>query len=78
MKTINGAPQFESHFEYIKSVNKKLREWAESRRCVRCFHFRNRTIVKSPMCNYLDTNLRTPETFSCAAFSPIETAGDEK
>lgn len=89
MKTINGnCPQFEENeISFVLSsdptavgqANPKLREWAESRRCVGCDHLAGSdktfcSLLKIDFCEF-DA---WPTTFGCAAFSPIETAGGEK
>lgn len=90
MKTLNGAPQITgfdnsvvgSKIE-ISSANEQLREWAESRRCVRCKHFGG-DLTGKDICHKLRFVFRNhqeefnQETFSCAAFSPETTIGSER
>ena len=75
MKTIAGAPQFEADdYQGIdgQGQNRRLRKWAEDRRCINCIHL-GRAIKVVPVCNYLAINLKarpltSPEFFSCLAF----------
>lgn len=77
MKTLNDAPQFDLGQDPLcfNDINKLLREWAESRRCVKCENYYNSGANTIEYCSKLGCMINEPETFSCAAFSPIETAG---
>lgn len=77
MKTLNGAPQFDGEVDWSGKgvVNRKLREWAESRKCVNC------KLAWDKLDGWLICSRNEAhEKFdhSCKEFSPIETAGGEK
>lgn len=70
MKTVNGAPQFEpvriDGLDHAEPLNKDLREWAESRRCVKCFYKHGDVCINTKI--KFGLGLLNPEKFSCAAF----------
>jgi hypothetical protein len=79
MKTVNGAPQFDFDPKGIDigTANIQLREWDESRRCVKCKFFYNDIESKSyDYCKSLSEFFKhiekDPQTFSCAAFEEKE------
>lgn len=80
MKTLNGAPQAEtndySHLyiegiaqDVVDATNDKLREWAESRKCVRCkWHEYGDAKIDCDILERARYHNRGADNFSCAAF----------
>jgi len=80
MKIIDGAPQFEENdFDRANymgrkgiTLNQQLREWSESRRCVKCASFVS--MIKRTDCVCFKTGIQFmiihPAEFSCAEFEP--------